>query len=166
MAVPPDAKQDFAVSGNGSASAGNQSPWSPNVLSDARNAFGSLGRETVNTTHKMLWGLGKLLLSAGESVNFVWDVALNAVLSLLKTGGAAYGAVAEKVADVPIVGYGAGGVREVISATLGAAESNARHDMQVRRDAFAALAAKLEESGKRLSAGGTAPEGAVRFPDH
>jgi hypothetical protein len=78
---------------------------------------------------------------------------------LVKTGGAAYGAIADRVADVPVIGYVAGGVGEAVKTTVGAVESNARHDVETRKRAFAELNAKLNESGARLSG-----RGVVVFP--
>lgn len=131
------------------------------LLDGARDVFKSLTRDTVNTSHKVMWGVGRFLLSTGESVNFVWDAVLNTLVDLLKTGGRAYGAIADSVAGVPVIGYGASGVREAIRASLTAMESNARHDTETRKQAFAELNAKLTESGSRLS--GHTP-GTVVFP--
>lgn len=101
--------------------------------------------------HRALWNVGKFLLSVGESFNTAWDVALNTVVSLLKTGGAAFDAVVSRIGRVPVLGFGASGVNEAIKASVDTVESNARHDTAARRRAFAALNSKIDESGARLS---------------
>ncbi|XP_060858474.1 uncharacterized protein LOC132935854 isoform X2 [Metopolophium dirhodum] len=120
------------------------------LLEAAQRAAAALVRDTARVSDKVLWSFGKMLLSAGESVNYVWDAALNATVQLLKAGGAACGSVAERLAHVPVIGFGASGVHEVVGVAVNAVASNVAHDSVVRGQALAALNAKLNESGARL----------------
>jgi len=120
------------------------------LLEAAQRAAAALVRDTARVSDKVLWSFGKMLLSASESVNYVWDAALNATVQLLKAGGAACGSVAERLAHVPVIGFGASGVHEVVGVAVNAVASNVAHDSLVRGQALAALNAKLNESGARL----------------
>lgn len=115
------------------------------------NPLNTLASETINTANKMLWGIGKFILSTSESANFIWDIILNSILNLLKTGGATYNAVAAKISQVPVLGFGANGVNELIKTSLDAMESNAKHDMETRKNALATLNQQMIESGAKLS---------------
>lgn len=122
---------------------GATTPFAPAGI---RNAAG-----TVKTAaEKIVWGVARFLLSAGETVNSAWDVGLDSALGLLKTGGAVYDSVAAAVVHVPVFGFGAAGVGEAIKTSLAVAESNAKHDMEVRKEAFATLNNKLSQTGIRL----------------
>lgn len=139
------------------------------LLEAARRAAASLALDTGRVSDKVLWSVGKVLLSASESINYVWDVALHASVRLLKAGGAACDTVAGRLAHVPVIGFGASGVREAVGAAVDAVASNVAHDMRVRSQAFAALNAKLNESGARLrpatdETGGLAPADAATDP--
>lgn len=102
-------------------------------------------------TRRALWTVGRFLLSAAKSANRAWDVALDAAVDLLKAGGAACAAVAATVGRVPALGFGAGGVNEAIRTAVAVTESNVRHDMRTRENAFAALDRQMDESKARLS---------------
>jgi len=116
----------------------------------AQRAAAALTRDTARVSDRVLWSLGKMLLSAGESVNYVWDAALKASVQLLKAGGAACGSIAERLANVPVIGFGASGVHEAVGVAVNAVASNVAHDSLVRSQAFATLNAKLNDSGARL----------------
>lgn len=139
--------QEFAVNKNGLLSAFVPSKF----FNNAQNTFLSTTEDSWRIMHRVLWSIGKFFLSAGESFNSAWDVALSSVLSLLKTGGVAYNAVVSRIGHVPVLGFGASGVNEVIKTSLDVVESNAKHDMAARRKAFVMLNHKINESGTRLS---------------
>lgn len=130
------------------------------LLSVAQNSVG----ETVKTTEKMAWGVGKFLVGAGESINYAVDVALGAVLGLLKAGGRAYDSVAVRVGHVPVVGFSAAGVGEAIKTALEALDSDVKHSMHVRKNAFETLNRKLAVSGARLRREQPPASTAVVFP--
>lgn len=131
------------------------------LLEAARRAAASLLRNTAQVSDKVLWSAGKLLLSAGESINRVWDAVLHSSVRLLKAGGEACGSIAGRLAHVPVIGLGASGVSEVVSVAVDAVASNVAHDTAVRGQALATLNAKLDESGARLRPATTAagPQG-------
>lgn len=126
------------------------------LLEAARRAAASLLRNTARVSDKVLWSAGKLLLSAGESINRVWDAILHSSVRLLKAGGEACGSIAGRLAHVPVIGLGASGVNEVVTVAVDAVASNVAHDTAVRGQAFATLNAKLDESGERLRPATTA----------
>ncbi|XP_022169411.1 uncharacterized protein LOC111033122 isoform X2 [Myzus persicae] len=120
------------------------------LLDSAQRTAEALARDTARVSNKVWWTVGKLLLSAGESVNHLWDAALNVSVQLLKAGGAACGSIAERLANVPVIGYGASGVHQAVDVAVNAVASNVAHDSMVRSQAYAVLKAKLNESGDRL----------------
>lgn len=146
----PLEKREFPETEPGPPPPGTWSTPPFRLLEVAQRAAAALVRDTARVSDKVLWSLGKMLLSAGESVNHVWDAALNASVQLLKAGGAACGSIAERLAHVPVIGFGASGVHEVVGVAVNAVASNVAHDSLVRGQAFAALNAKLNESGARL----------------
>jgi len=119
------------------------------LLEAARRAAASLLRDTARASDSVLWSAGKLLLTAGESINRVWDAVLHSSVRLLKAGGEACGSIAGRLAHVPVIGPGASGVSEVISVAVDAVASNVAHDTAVRGQALAKLNARLDESGAR-----------------
>lgn len=141
---------EFPVTEPGPSPQGTSSTPPFRLLEAAQRVAGALLRDTARVSDKVLWTFGKMLLSAGESVNYVWDAALNATVQLLKAGGEACGSIAERLAHVPVIGFGASGVHEVVGVAVNAVASNVAHDSQVRGQAFATLNAKLKESGARL----------------
>lgn len=142
--------ENFAVPGSGG---GATVPWYRPTTPPAQTA-----------TEKIVWGLGKFLLSAGESVNSAWDMALDAALRMLKTGGAIYDSAAGVVGYVPLLGYGASGVGEAIKVSLAVTESNVKHDMDARKRAFETLNQKLTDGGRRLYGPTTGINAAVANP--
>ncbi|XP_025190938.1 uncharacterized protein LOC112591358 isoform X3 [Melanaphis sacchari] len=128
----------------------NSSTSPVQFLDAARRAAASLLRDTARVSDKVLWSTGKMLLSAGETVNYVWDATLQASVRLLRAGAAACSSIAGRLAHVPVIGFGATGVNEAVSVAVDAAAKNAAHDTLVRSQALATLNAKLNESGARL----------------
>lgn len=133
------------------------------LLEAARRAAASLLRNTGRVSDKVLWSAGKLLLSAGESINRVWDAVLHSSVRLLRAGGEACGSIAGRLASVPVIGLGASGVSEVVSVAVDAVASNVAHDTAVRGQALARLRAKLDESGARPRPAGQQQGPAVTF---
>lgn len=124
---------------------------SSNLVETAQNKFVKFVREASTTSHKMMWGVGTFLLSTGESVNFMWDVAMNTLVNLLKTGGDTHHVVATSVSDVPFLGYVVSAIDEVIKTSLEAMVSIVNHDVEVRKRALDSLKQKMAESRAKLS---------------
>ncbi|XP_015365213.1 PREDICTED: uncharacterized protein LOC107162717 [Diuraphis noxia] len=147
----PLEKQEFLVTASPDPHPRVTSSTTPfRFLEAAQRVTAALTRDTARVSDKVLWSIGKMLLSAGESVNYVLDAALKASVRLLKAGGAACGSIAERLAHVPVIGFGASGVHEAVGVAVNAVASNVDHDSLVRSQAFATLNAKLNESGARL----------------
>lgn len=146
----PLEQQEFAgINEAGNTNSLLSSFISPSLFGNTQQTFKTFTQETAKTSEKMLWTVGKFLLSQGESVNFLWDVALKTVLNLLKTGGDAHHAVTAKINHVPLLGYGASGIDEVIKTSLDVIEKNVNNDIQVRKNAFASLNREIQNSGSR-----------------
>lgn len=140
--------QEFTLN---DATVANKNGISPlvqsNLMNNTQNTFITLMHDTIKTAKKLLWGLGKFLMSTSESISFMWDVALNSVLGLLKTGGEAFNTVVTKIKEIPVLSFGADGINEVVKTSLDVIESNTKHDIETRKMAFTTLSQKLSQSG-------------------
>lgn len=139
------------------------------AATDAWSPVGSLTR-TARTAERMVWGVGKVLLTVGETVNDAADVVLNFVLGMLKAGGATYDSMTARLRQVPVLGVGVTGINEAIKTTLDVMDSDVRHGVDNRKRAFDTLNRKMAASGSRLSssaatsAAAAAPPNTVTFP--
>lgn len=134
------------------------------ATTDAWSPLGSLTR-TALTAERMVWGVGKVLLTVGETANDAADVVLNFVLGLLKAGGTTYDSMTARLRNVPVIGVSVAGINEAIKTTLDVMDSDVRHGVEIRKQAFETLNRKMAASGSRLSSSAVAaPSNSVTFP--